>query len=65
MDGTHIKENMSLKKHVIDSGGSKALSGAAGRGDEVNRLAHGKRPLKNNDDTPPKQKTEDGDRVHD
>ena len=64
VDGTHIKANANLKKHV-----KKSIPVAAKRYQEqldeeieADRLAHGKQPLKQDDDgsmppAPPKQKT--------
>lgn len=64
VDGTHIRANASLKKHV-----KKAIPVAAKRYQEqldeeieADRTAHGKKPLKKGDDddtpsVPPKQKT--------
>lgn len=64
VDGTHVKANANLKKHV-----KKAIPTAAKRYQEqldeeieADRSAHGKKPLKKDDDddnpsAPPKQKT--------
>ena len=61
MDGTHIKANANLKKHV-----QKQIPVAAKRYQEqldeeieADRSAHGKKPLKkdDDDDKPPKEKT--------
>lgn len=62
MDGTHIKANANLKKHVKKRLAAKRYQEQLDEEIESDRSAHGKKPLKKDDgdDTPPaspKQKT--------